>query len=191
MEVVTTEGARPAEDLRAIYERLDYVLIPATLEGGPLCLLEGLGMGKPVIAPEGIGMAPEFAQTGHIRLYPAGDADALARLLAECYREKESRARLVRDRSWDRWAERHHHFFVQLLRSRGLQPPLPALGFRFGMLGEIEVPPMTDAGPLEDAVDRAARWLFFGRYEAARTALTDAVARYPFAAPLLNGIPAD
>ena len=163
VEVVTTEGRTPPEELRAVYERLDYVLIPATVEGGPLCLLEGLSMGKPVIAPESVGITPEFGATEHIRLYPPGDAAALVQVVTECYRRKEAVSRLVRNRSWDRWAEQHHHFFVQLLRARGLAAPTPAHGFRFGMLGEIDVLPEDDIAPLEAAVDAAARHLFYGR----------------------------
>ncbi len=190
VEVVTTEGAAPPEGLRAVYDRLDYVLIPATVEGGPMCLLEGLGAGKPVIAPEGLGMTPEFGPSPHIRLYPAGDGAALVRVATECYREKESRARLVRDRTWDRWAEQHHHFFVQLLRARGLPAPTPALGFRFGMLGEVDVPPGADAAPLEAAVDRAARHLFFGRHGPARAALNEILAQYACVERLLAAVPA-
>jgi hypothetical protein len=191
VEVVATEGGTPPEGLRAVYERLDFVLIPATVEGGPLCLLEGLAMGKPVIAPDGVGMVPEFTPSDQIRLYPAGDAAALARLVTDCYREKEARTRTVRGRSWDDWAERHHHLFVRLLRARGLTPPTPALGFRFGMLGELDVPPGTDAGPLEEAIDRAARNLFIGQYRAARDGLREAARRYPFVEPLLAGIPSE
>jgi hypothetical protein len=189
VEVVTTEGRTPPEELRALYERLDYVLIPATVEGGPLCLLEGLGVGRPVIAPEGVGVTPEFGPTDHIRLYRAGDGAALVRVVTDCYREKESRSRLVQDRSWDRWAEHHHHFFVQLLRAKGLPAPTPALGFRFGMLGELNVPTGLDAAPLEEAVDRAARHLFFGRYRLARATLEEATRRYPFVDALLAAVP--
>jgi glycosyltransferase involved in cell wall biosynthesis len=190
VEIVTTEGRILPEELREVYERLDYVLIPAMVEGGPLCLLEGLAMGKPVIAPESVGMVPEFGTTGQIRLYPSGNSEALVRLVTDCFREKESRTRLVRNRSWDHWAEYHHHFFVRLMRARGLPAPTPALGFRFGMIGELEVPlGLMDTAPLEAAIDQAARKLFFGAYSSARNVLEQAVRQYPFAQKLLLGIP--
>jgi hypothetical protein len=192
VEVVATEGGILRGGLRGVYERLDYVLIPATVEGGPMCLLEGLAMGKPVIAPEGVGMVPEFAPSPRIRLYPKGDAEALVRLVTDCYREKAAGSRSIGDRSWDGWAERHHHFFVRLLRSRGLVPPTPALGFRFGMLGELDVPlSLPDTGPLEDVVDRAARHLFYGRYRLARGVLEAARDEYPIVEALLDGIAED
>src|SRR5437870_1631550 len=60
VEVQATAGRVPEAQLRDFYQRLDYVLIPSLVEGGPMSLLEGLSMGKPVIAPENVGMVPEF-----------------------------------------------------------------------------------------------------------------------------------
>ena len=186
VEVVVTEGQVPAGRLREVYQRVDYVLIPATVEGGPLCLLEGLALGKPILAPDGVGMVPEFPDTPSIRRYPAGDADALVALVTACYEEKRQSTRLVQDRTWDDWAQAHHHLFVQLLRTRGWPVPTPALGFRFGMLGELEVPLGIDVGPLEEAVDQAARHLFWGRQQQARAILTEALPRYPLVQQLLE-----
>jgi glycosyltransferase involved in cell wall biosynthesis len=189
VEVVVTDGQHPEDRLWDLYQRLDYVLIPATVEGGPMSLLEGLGMGKPVIAPEGVGMVPEFGPTAHILRYPAGDAEALAEVVTACYREKQERARLVADRTWDSWAEGHHRLFMRLLAERGLAMPEPAPGFRFGMLSELELPPGGDLEPLEATVDRAAKALFFGRYRAARAALEAIAPSYPCVDKLQATIP--
>jgi hypothetical protein len=188
VKIVTTDGRIPEEELRDIYQQIDYVLIPATVEGGPLCLLEGLAMGKPILAPEGVGMVPEFPAVEQIRRYPAGDAEALVALVTACYAEKIRSTRLVQDRTWDAWAQAHHHLFMQLLQARGMAPPIPALGFRFGMLGELTIPLGIDLGPLEAVIDRVARHLFHGRYRQARSAL-EAALEYPFATPLLATIP--
>jgi glycosyltransferase involved in cell wall biosynthesis len=115
VEVRATEGRVPEEDLPAFYQALDYVLIPATVEGGPMSLLEGLGMGKPVIAPEGVGMVPEFGEMEFLRRYPPGDADALVRLVTACYEEKCRPRRLVQGRTWQRWAADHDALFRRLL----------------------------------------------------------------------------
>src|SRR5262249_22924389 len=115
VEVVTTEGRVPEGGLRDVYERGDYLLVPATVEGGPVRRLEGRCGGKRVIAPEGVGVVPEFADTEAIRRYPAGDAEALVGLVTACYEEKLKRTRLVQGRTWDAWAQAHHHLFGQLL----------------------------------------------------------------------------
>ncbi len=191
VEVVVSGGEVSEERLPDLYQRVDYVLVPATVEGGPMSLLEGLAMGKPIIAPEGVGMLPEFSESEHVLRYPAGDADALVRVVAACYERKLRPRRLAKERTWDRWAEGHHEVFVRLLRDRSLPVPQPAPGFRFGMLGEVEVPPGIDAGPLEAAVDRAAAHLFYGRYDPARAALAEVLPQYPFARRLLDTIPSD
>ena len=97
--------------------------------------------------------------------------------------------RLVQERTWDRWAEGHHHLFMQLLEAHGIETPKPALGFRFGMMGELDVPLGIDAGPLEDAVDEASRHLFWGRYGEARKTLQAALPGYPFVEKLIETIP--
>jgi hypothetical protein len=188
-EVRATEGLVAEERLSEFYQAIDYVFIPATVEGGPLSLLEGLGAGKPVIAPEGVGMVPEFPETPSIRRYPGGDADALVKLLRECYDEKCRGRRLVADRTWDHWAERHHRLFVQLMNERGVAVPRPAPGFRFGMMGELEIPPGLDVTRLEEAVDRAAAHLYYGRYAQARSILEAIVPGFPCAGRLLQTIP--
>jgi hypothetical protein len=189
VEVWATEGQVQDEDLPEFYQGLDYVLIPATVEGGPMSLLEGLAMGKPVIAPEGVGMVPEFPDSEHLVRYPAGDAEALVRVVTACYRKKLACARLVQGRTWDHWAEAHHHLFMRLLTERGLPAPQPAPGFRFGLLSELEIPLGIAVDQLEAAVDQVASHLFFGRYQAARLKLREALAAFPFAGKLFDVIP--
>jgi glycosyltransferase involved in cell wall biosynthesis len=189
VDVALTEGRIAEGDLYAFYERLDYVLVPATVEGGPMSLLEGLAMGKPVIAPEGVGMVPEFGAAEEILRYPAGDGDALVRLVTDCYEQKLRRRRLVGDRTWDHWAEAHHRLFARLLEARGAALPQPAAGFRFGMLAELDVLFGADVGELEEAVDRAAAHLYFGDYGRACSALEVALPRHPCVRKLLDTIP--
>jgi hypothetical protein len=189
VEVLTTEGKVSEEGICDFYQRLDYVLIPATVEGGPMSVLEGLAMGKPLIAPATVGLIPEFADSPHVRRYPTGDSDALVRLVTECYEEKLERNRLVQDRTWDRWAEAHHRLFVELLHRRGKPVPEPARGFRFGMLAELDIPARVNVEPLEKKLDDVAVQLYYGEYAEARRILIQAVREFPFAAKLLSTIP--
>ncbi len=190
VEVVATEGRLPEAELRGFYQRVDYVLVPATVEGGPMCLLEGLAMGKPVIVPAGVGMEPEFAAADQILRSPAGAAAALVAVVKACFAEKRRLADVVRGRSWDSWAEGHHRLFMRLLRERGVAVPRPGPGFRFGMMGELDVPPGVDAAPLEAAVDRAAAHLFHGRPREARNELETVAPLYPCVTRLIDTFPA-
>ncbi len=195
IELVATEGMLPQESLREIYQRVDYVLIPATVEGGPLSLLEGLGMGKPVIAPEGVGAVPELCPSERILLYPAGDANALSQLVTDCYEKKLQHAAVVADRSWDHWAEDHHALFVRLLEMNGVTMPPPGPGFRFGMMRELDldsdkgIPPSEDLTDLESAIDRAASYLYYDMTGPARAILCDAARKYPQVEQLISTLP--
>ena len=188
-DVRVTDGLISDAQLRDFYQAVDYLLIPATVEGGPLSLLEGLGMGKSIIAPEGVGMVPEFPESTAIRRYPTGDGDALVRLLTECYHEKCRGYDLVRNRTWDHWAESHHHLFRRLLKERGIAFPEPEFGFRFKMMAELEIPPRVDVTLLEETIDLAAAHLYFGRYTPARSLLAEVIPQFPFARKLLETFP--
>jgi hypothetical protein len=49
------------KDLREFYNGLDYLLVTAKNEGGPMPVVEALSLGVPVIAPEGVGWCDEFS----------------------------------------------------------------------------------------------------------------------------------
>lgn len=195
VEMVVTDGNVQEDSLRDVYQRVDYVLIPATVEGGPLSLLEGLGMGKPVIAPAGVGAVPELCPSDRILLYPAGDAEALAALVTNCYAQKRQHSSPVADRSWDLWAEDHHRLFMRLLQQHGIAVPPPGPGFRFGMMRELDTAceyglhPSQGLDKLEDAVDRAAAWLYYGRPATARAILKAMSAQFPQIELLVGTLP--
>jgi hypothetical protein len=151
LEVRATEGEVGAEELPDFYQRLDYVLIPATVEGGPMSLLEGLGMGKPVIAPEAVGMVPEFRDTEHMLRYPAGDAEALVRLVTACYEKKRGPSRLVQDRTWDRWAEDQQGFMTPIEASLIFKPSTTTRAFtgsfEVNITGTCPVGGLSTSGP--------------------------------------------
>ncbi|WP_158287888.1 glycosyltransferase family 4 protein [Falsiroseomonas bella] len=123
----------PAAALPDLYRSLDYVLVPALYEGGPMCVIEALACGTPVIAPP-VGWVPDFP---HVE-YRLGDAEDLRRVLLDCLEQKRARRASVLGHSWDAWAEGHHRLFQSLAAARGiaLGPPAarPALPRRVGLL---------------------------------------------------------
>ena len=147
-------------------------------------------MGKPVIAPEGVGLIPEFGPTLYLRRYPAGDVAALVRLVTQCHAEKLQASRLVADRTWDHWAAGHHELFGRLLRKRRPGVACTRPGFWLRGLAELDLAAGTDVAALEGALDRVARPLYFGDYLQTRALLQDVVTRFPEARRLLERIPA-
>lgn len=59
-EFIYTDGKVPFEQMPAFYKSVDYTLILADNEGGPMPVPESLAMGTPVIAPKGVGWCEEF-----------------------------------------------------------------------------------------------------------------------------------
>lgn len=110
--------AEPVSDdeLPELYRSADYVLVPAHNEGGPMCVLEALACGTPVIGSQ-VGWVPDFP---HIA-FDKGDASSLRRVLLDLLEKKRRLAASVQDMTWDHWAEGHSRLFHRLARERGLQ----------------------------------------------------------------------
>lgn len=189
VEIKVTDGTLSENELAGFYQSLDYVLIPALVEGGPMSLLEGLGCGKPIIAPESVGMVPEFTESPHIRRYPTGDELALKGLLETCFREKLGIASLVAGRTLDDWAKAHDAVFRQLFKEHGIRFQNPAPGFRFGMMGELQIPLRCDVRPIEAAVDKFSSLVYFGDYSAAKESISVLVPEFACLEPLIESIP--
>jgi len=92
------------------YRSLDYILVPALIEGGPMCVLEALASGCKVIASP-VGWVPQFP---HIE-FKLGDASDLRRVLLEVVEEKLALRKSVENYTWKVWADKHHNLFTRLL----------------------------------------------------------------------------
>jgi len=105
------------EDPADFYRSIDYLLVPALIEGGPVPFMEALACGTFSIAPP-IGVIPDFP---HIE-YPTGDFEVLRqRIMAvkeEYLRRKSELSKHIRPFNWDRWAAEHQRIFKMLLRGR-------------------------------------------------------------------------
>lgn len=98
------------DKLPEFYRSLDYILVPALIEGGPMCVLEALASGCKVIASP-VGWVPQFPHIG----FKLGDAADLRRVLLQVVEEKLVLRRSVEDYTWESWAKNHHNLFSQLL----------------------------------------------------------------------------
>lgn len=121
----------PHGEMGRFYNEMDYILVPALYEGGPMCVPEALACGTPVIAPP-VGWVPDFP---HIE-YKTGDAEDLRRALREVVAERQAMRAKVLDRSWDAWARGHDELFRSLLAREGLTPS-PVASAGAGRIGEI------------------------------------------------------
>ena len=123
----------PGSKLPDFYNEMDYILVPALYEGGPMCVVEALACGTPVIAPP-IGWVPKFP---HIE-FKTGDANDLRRVLEGVVAERNKLRESAAGHTWDNWAEGHDRLFRELLKKAGLSPALAPERIRFGRVALLQ-----------------------------------------------------
>ncbi|MCG7394454.1 glycosyltransferase [Microvirga sp. ACRRW] len=105
----------PGDELPEFYRSMDYILVPASFEGGPMSAIEALACGVEVIAPE-IGWMPELP---HIS-YRTGDAESLRAVLVGLLEKREALRTSILDRTWDHFAAKHGEFFEEIAQRHNL-----------------------------------------------------------------------
>jgi len=126
-----------AEEMAEFYRSIDYLLVPARYEGGPMPALEAMACGKPVISPE-IGFMPELPHVS----YENGNREDLLRVLRELHERQLEIREAVIDTTWDRFAEQHEALF------RARIPALASTASHFvsaGLPGAHPAPAESDA----------------------------------------------
>lgn len=94
------------DELNDFYNKIDYLLIPAKIEGGPMPLMEALAAGTQVIAPD-VGFVEEFP---HIS-YKNSDFNSLNEVLNELYDNKIRETEILDPFSWEKYAREHFRHF--------------------------------------------------------------------------------
>lgn len=112
LNIEYTKGEIPEEKLPEFYNRQDYTLVLSKVEGGPMCVLESLAMGKEVIFPRGVGFGELFYEGLH--MYEKDDSDSLMMLLGRLYLQKMRIREIVEGYTWQSFSEAHHQLFSEL-----------------------------------------------------------------------------
>ena len=99
------------DEMPEFYRSLDYLLVPAYYEGGPMPVLEALACGVKVIAPR-VGFVDDYP---HIE-YAVGDAGDLRRVLRGVVAERMALRHSVESRTWDAWADAHDQLFKDMMQ---------------------------------------------------------------------------
>ena len=97
------------------YNDLDYVLIPALYEGGPMSVLEGLACGVPIIASD-VGWVDEYP---HIP-FENGNSQSLRAVLTRLVDERLKLRTSVEHRTWAAWGDAHLELFDKVARKHGI-----------------------------------------------------------------------
>ncbi len=107
------------EDMPNFYQQMDYILVTSYYEGGPMCIIEALASGVPVIAPP-VGWAPELP---HIS-FKLGDVNSLRRVLTGLAGEKNKLRSSILTRTWGNYIEKHDKLFKGLLENNHIDNSL-------------------------------------------------------------------
>jgi len=75
VEFRATDGKIPENEMPKFYADLDITISPATVEGGPMSILESLAVGVPILCYENVGVSDEFG-IGCFRT-PFGDEERI------------------------------------------------------------------------------------------------------------------
>jgi glycosyltransferase involved in cell wall biosynthesis len=98
------------EEIPGFYAQLDYVLIASKIEGGPMCAIEALASGVPIISTD-VGWVPELP---HIK-FNYNDEKQLRRILTNIVSKKAKLRASVEKRTWDNFVNSHDYIFKCLL----------------------------------------------------------------------------
>ena len=102
-------------ELPSFFNKLDYLLIPSRIEGGPVPLMEALASGCQVISPSDLGFVEKFP---HIS-FKNGDVGSLRQTLKGLVAERMKLRESVADYSWQAFGARHIEFFDELAEKHG------------------------------------------------------------------------
>lgn len=108
------------DDMADFYRSIDYLLVPALIEGGPVPFMEALACGTLSIAPP-IGVISEFP---HIE-YSTGNYDSLRQVIQETkkfFLEGKYRvSSYMTPYNWSTWANQHIALFDKLLNKKAME----------------------------------------------------------------------
>jgi len=100
----------PFEKLNEFYQAMDFILIPSRLEGGPMPVMEALACGKEVIANHNVGNISLFGSG----VFHYETVEQLNGIMGKLLAHKLNCRRLVKDYTWQRFADEHKLLFEKL-----------------------------------------------------------------------------
>lgn len=113
VELKSTDDALPAKEIPQFYHTIDYVFIPSTVEGGPLCFQEGLASGKEIISTD-VGMVHDFSKCEGVYLFDRENPETLVNLLQQLYTIKLKRRKSIEQFTIDYFVSEHEKLFINL-----------------------------------------------------------------------------
>jgi len=115
VDIKLATGQIKAKDMGDFYNSIDYILITSKLEGGPMCLTEGLACGKEIITSN-VGLVPELKDCGYVYVYDRSDPQNLIDLLNDLYKKRLQIRKSVKDFSIKNFVDKHKKLFEEIIK---------------------------------------------------------------------------
>ena len=123
VELKISGGLIKEYDLPKFYSHCDIIISPSFIEGGAMCIIEGLAVGVPILCFDDVGMANEF-EKGVLKV-KYGDGEAFTQRLKEFWDNKEhleyrkieamlSLRKQVERFSWENFVIKHDEAWLKL-----------------------------------------------------------------------------
>ena len=108
-----SNGKYTKKELLDLFHSSDIILSTSTLEGGPMCIIEGLSCGKPVIARKNVGFVDDI---NGILTY--SNFEELKNILESIYKDKLKIYNNVKDFTVENWTDNHYDLFRKLVGAK-------------------------------------------------------------------------
>lgn len=95
------------------YEQIDYLLVPSIVEGGPICVLEALAKGIPIIASK-VGLVEDFNIEYE---FEPEDYMGLAKILTKLEEERIKRRKKVEKLTWNNFVLQLIEIFEKVMKN--------------------------------------------------------------------------
>jgi len=112
LNCVCSNGRWGTSVVRDWYQRCDAVVSTATMEGGPMAIIEGMAHGKPCYYRHGVGLGEDFGSIAY------NDVDDLIDMLYASYLAKRAYADKVQACTLERWGVAHKMLFDEVWAAR-------------------------------------------------------------------------
>ena len=114
-------GSVPNEELDAVYDRSDILIVPSYTESFSIVILEAMSRGLAILSSD-LPCIREFLQEGrNAYFFPAGDVEAMTAKLLKLHRDRQDLARIGENNLWDarkftveNQARQYHRLYEEL-----------------------------------------------------------------------------
>lgn len=114
IHVVESGGRMSYYDVFSRMKKCDVILVTSKYEAGPMCLMESLACGVPVVIGRGVGLQEDFDQFSGVIPFDTDNYDDMLGKLRSLYAPRERLAQSVEEWTEENWIAEHEQLFRRI-----------------------------------------------------------------------------